>query len=186
MWPFEENSNSLDDLTAPKESSSDDVETKVNDPWLRRYIASVTATTSFFTPLSGINEYFIAGMEGDEVLQTRLISAGVNFFYGGIYGWFRGKWANFWNTDANSSRLRKLIVDTTGNVTLGVPTYIGILASSGASAKEIAATLPGLFTLVIVTGRPFGWYMDKVKKLFGVKPTLDHYVENEKENINYD
>ena len=54
-----------------------------------------------------------------------------------------------------------------------IPVYAGILCSAGASLKEIAVALPFGLTVGLTTGRPFGYCLDKWRKLYGIKPTLD-------------
>ncbi|MBS3170116.1 L-alanine exporter AlaE [Candidatus Woesearchaeota archaeon] len=89
------------------------------------------------------------------------------------YGLFRQYWADSWKTDPTSSATKKLIVDTTAHFCFQLPFYSVILYVSGTSLREgITALIAGL-TIGAVAGRPFGYFQDKWRKLWGTRPTLD-------------
>ncbi|MBW2990926.1 L-alanine exporter AlaE [Candidatus Woesearchaeota archaeon] len=144
----------------------------------RGYIADTSAALVFGNIVYGANEYFIGGLEPNEVLKTRLGMSFMGLFISRPYGKFREFWAKLLKTDAESSKLKKFVTDVTGNVAYYSPVYAGIMTLSGASIEEIAKALPAGIVIGFISGRPMGWFMDKSRKLFKVKPVLDKYDEN--------
>jgi len=50
--------------------------------------------------------------------------------------------------------------------------YSGILMASGASLDEIRVALPTGLLIGVTTARPFGYVLDRWRKLCGTRPTL--------------
>ncbi len=147
------------------------VSTKPVSPFAN-YLVDTTAAWLYWTPVMTLTET-LSGMESKEILKSRLMSIALHTFVGRPYGLFRQYWANLWNADASSSRLKKIMVDTSAQICFQVPTYSTILYFSGASLKEgVAALVTGL-TVGTLSGRPFGYVQDKWRKLWGARPTLD-------------
>ncbi len=140
---------------------------------VHRYLVDTTAGWLFYTPLMVISEYGIAGMSGEEVLQSRLYAAAVHAVIMRPYGKYREWWATTWKADAHSTPLKKAVVDTTASILFQLPLYSGILYASGASWKEIAVALPAGLAIGTISGRPFGYALDKWRKMWGAKPTLE-------------
>lgn len=138
----------------------------------KNYCIDTTAGWMFYTPLMAASEYLIAGMEGEKVLRSRIYAAGVHALVMRPFGKFREWWAKKWKTDETSSWKRKLFVDTSANVMFQVPVYSAILYHSGATIKEIAYALPVGLLIGTLSGRPYGYFLDKCRKVFGAKATL--------------
>ena len=149
----------------------------------RGYAVDTSAGLIFYNPLQAANEYFIAGLEPKEVLSTRLGMSVVGLFASRPYGKFREYWAKRCKTNPDSSRLRKFITDASGSLIFYAPIYSAILGISGASSEEIALALPVGMTTAIITGRPYGWFLDKWRKTFRVKPVLDTYIKKTKKPV---
>ena len=138
-----------------------------------RYIVDTTAAWLFYTPLMALSEHYVASMDSREVLHSRLYAAGVHALIMRPYGQFRQWWADYWHANGSSPFLKKLSVDTSAAVMFQLPAYSAILYASGASFKEIAVALPAGLAIGTLTGRPFGYVLDKWRKLWRTKPTLD-------------
>lgn len=139
---------------------------------VKRYVVNTTSSWLYWTPIMTATEYF-SGMEMDEITATRLSAMGLALFVAHPYGIFRQYWAELWKTDATSSSAKKLIVDTSAHVCFQLPLYSTILYASGTSFREgITALITGL-TIGAVGGRPFGYFQDKWRMLWGTRPTLD-------------
>jgi hypothetical protein len=139
---------------------------------LKRYAVDTFAGITYFQPLLGINEYFISGMDEKEVLKSRLTGLFISLLINRPYGKFRQYWAELWDTNAESSKLRKYLVDSSALVMFQLPLYFGALKISGADNDEIIRALPIGISLGLISGRPFGWYLDKVRTFCGTKATL--------------
>jgi hypothetical protein len=139
---------------------------------LKRYAVDTFAGITYFQPLLGINEYFISGMDEKEVLKSRLTGLFISLLINRPYGKFRQYWAELWDTSTESSKLRKYLVDSSALVMFQLPLYFGALKISGADNDEIIRALPIGISLGLISGRPFGWYLDKVRTFCGTKATL--------------
>ena len=119
------------------------------------------------------SEYFVGGMSPEEVVKSRLLAAAYHSVMMRPFGKFRQWYADKWEADAKSSAMKKLLVDTSATVIIQIPVYSAILYSAGASLDETAKALPAGIAIGALTGRPFGYFLDKWRKLWGTKPTLD-------------
>lgn len=144
------------------------------------YMADTSAVFLFYNPILAANEYFLGGLEPKEVLTTRISMSIAGLFTSRLYGKFREYWAKKCKTNPDSSRLRKFVTDTTGIVVFYTPIYSAGMLLSGASAEEIAVALPAGTVIGALTGRPYGWCLDKWRKIWKVKPVLDTYTEKAK------
>ena len=138
----------------------------------KNYLVDTSAAIMVYTPLMASVEYF-SGMDSDEILKSRLFAAAANTIITRPYTIFREWWAKQWKADAKSSKTKKFLVDTSAMVMVQTPLYSGILYSSGASLEDIAVALPSGLIVGALSGRPFGYVLDKWRKLWGTKPTLD-------------
>ncbi len=138
----------------------------------RSYAADTTISWLYWTPVMAAIES-LSGLETDEILKSRLASICLGAFIARPQGMFRQYWANLWNADAGSSRVKKLAVDTSAQICFQVPLYSIILYFSGASLKEGIAALSTGVAIGALSARPFGYIQDKWRKLWGTKPTLD-------------
>ena len=115
-------------------------------------------------------ELWIAGMNWQAHLQARLIALPINSLIGRPYGLWREFLIRRTGMTEHSSAFKRYWVDTLVFLSFQLPVYVGILALSGADwygimkAAGIACLLAGL------VGRPYGVYLDFVRKLVGLKP----------------
>ena len=115
-------------------------------------------------------ELWIAGMSWQAHLQARLIALPINSLIGRPYGLWREFLIRRTGMTEHSSAFKRYWVDTLVFLSFQLPVYVGILALSGADwygimkAAGIACLLAGL------VGRPYGVYLDFVRKLVGLKP----------------
>lgn len=141
--------------------------------FLRNYAVDTSATIGFYTPIMAAIEHFAAGMDSEEVLKSRLFAAAYHLAFARPYGKFRQQWADLWDADETSSKTKKYCMDTSAMILIQTPVYSAILYLSGASLQEIAVALPVGLTIGALSGRPFGYVLDKWRKVWGTKPTLD-------------
>lgn len=139
---------------------------------LKDYLVDTSASLMFYTPLMASAEV-IAGMDSKEVIASRLSAIGVHALVMRPYGKFRKKWANYFNADGDSSRLKKFAVDASSLFLYQIPVYSTILYSSGASLEEASVALPIGLGIGLATGRPYGYFLDKWRKTYGRETTLE-------------
>jgi len=137
-------------------------------PFRRRaFIADTTALILFFTSTGVINERFIAGMSWDQVLHARLLGAALMVPVGRPYG----VWRDYVMRHAQSTnRLLQLLWDSVALVSFQVPIYVAIIAISGASGRGLWLGVLGATVMMLVLGRPYGVFLNRVRRLFGLPP----------------
>ena len=133
---------------------------------IRGYIADTLALLLFFTTTGIINERFIAGMSWDQVLQARLIGGVLMVPVGRPYG----VWRDWMMRHAKGTRLSQLFWDSVSLMSFQVPIYAGIIAFSGASGMGLLRGVLGAAVMMIVLGRPYGAFLNWVRRLFSLPP----------------
>lgn len=144
----------------------------------KQYLVDTSAALIYSNTIYGAGEYFIAGMKQNELLKTRIGMSILGLFVYRPFGKFREYWAKLLSADAQSSRTKKFLTDVSASIIFFAPIYSSVMYMSGASLKEIGAALPSGMLTATITSRPYGWFLDKWRKIFGTKPTLDSYIEN--------
>lgn len=139
---------------------------------IKNYLVDTTAALSFWTPIMASIEYFGAGMDSEEVLKSRLAAAAVHATIARPYGKLRQWIADKLHTNAQSSQSKKFAIDTLAMILTQAPLYSTILYCSGASLKEVAVALPTGLAIGAVSGRPYGYVLDKWRTLWGTKATF--------------
>lgn len=74
---------------------------------------------------------------------------------------------------ARSNRLSKLLWDSAALVSFQVPIYAVIIAVSGASGSGLIKGTLGAALMMLLLGRPYGAFLNAVRKLFGLHPGGD-------------
>ena len=133
------------------------------------FIADTTALILFFTTTGIINERFIAGMTWDQVLHARLVGAVLMVPVARPYG----LWRDWVMKRAGQRRVSRLLWDSFALVSFQVPLYAAIIASSGASGRELVRGTLGAALMMLALGRPYGAFLNRVRKVFGLPPGGD-------------
>lgn len=133
------------------------------------FLADTTALILFFTTTGIINERFIAGMAWDQVLHARLVGAVLMVPVARPYG----LWRDWVMKRAGQRRVSRLLWDSFALVSFQVPLYAAIIASSGASGGELVRGTLGAALMMLALGRPYGAFLNRVRKVFGLPPGGD-------------
>lgn len=133
------------------------------------FIADTTALILFFTTTGVINERFIAGMTWDQVFHARLLGAALMIPVARPYG----LWRDWVMTLAGQGRVSRLLWDSIALVSFQVPIYAAIIAFSGASGEGLVRGTLGAAVMMLVLGRPYGAFLNGVRRLFGLPPGGD-------------
>lgn len=133
---------------------------------LTAFVADTTALILFFTTTGIINERWVAGMAWDQVLHARLIGAILMVPVARPYG----LWRDWLMKRAGTSRVSKLLWDSAALVSFQVPIYAAIIAFSGASGSGLARGTLGATLMMLFLGRPYGAFLNGVRRLFGLPP----------------
>jgi hypothetical protein len=133
------------------------------------FIADTTALIVFFTITGIINERILAGMTWEQVFHARLLGAALMVPVARPYG----IWRDWLMKRAGSSRFSKLLWDSAALVSFQVPIYAVIIAVSGASGSGLIKGTLGAALMMLLLGRPYGAFLNAVRKLFGLPPGGD-------------
>lgn len=133
------------------------------------FFADTTALLLFFTTTGIINERVIAGMTWEQVLHARLLGAILMVPVARPYG----IWRDWLMKRAGESRISQLLWDSMALVSFQVPLYAAIIAFSGASGSGLIQGTLGAALMMLLLGRPYGAFLNGVRKLFGLPPGGD-------------
>ena len=133
------------------------------------FFADTTALILFFTTTGIINERFIAGMTWDQVLHARLLGAALMVPVARPYG----LWRDWVMKRASQRRVSRMLWDSLALVSVQVPIYAAIIAFSGASGGGLVRGTLGAALMMLALGRPYGVFLNGVRKVFGVPPGGD-------------
>ena len=131
---------------------------------MRGFLADTTALVVFFTITGVLNERFVAGMAWDEVAVSRAIGAPLMVLTARPYGLWRD-WVMGWERPRSP-----LLRDTVALLSFQLPIYAGIILAGGARGAEVAAGVGGAAVIMLVSGRPYGLWLDRVRRWFGLPP----------------
>jgi len=143
---------------------------RIKDNWIYQYAVDTAAMITFSTPIAMANEIFIADMEVEQSLKARGIATVVNLLTARPYGKFRDYLFKKCHTTEESGFIKKAATDILAFATFQAPLYAGILAVSGAKPENILVGSVVITGLSGFIGRPYGAYLDIVRKFFGLKP----------------
>ncbi|WMT89486.1 L-alanine exporter AlaE [Pelagibacterium sp. H642] len=132
---------------------------------LRSFAADTLALVIFFTVVSGLNERFIAGMSWPEVAISRSIGAVLMVLTARPYGYWRD-W--FLTMTKPATPTATLLMDSVALLSFQVPVYVLIIFAGGARGMGIATGAIGFAVLMLVLGRPYGLWLDFVRRRFGL------------------
>ncbi|MDH2328023.1 L-alanine exporter AlaE [Cereibacter sp. SYSU M97828] len=132
----------------------------------RAYIADTLALILFFTTTGVVNERFIAGMTWEQILHARLIGGVLMIPVGRPYG----MWRDWMMRHAKDTRLSQMLWDSVALMSFQVPIYAAIIAFSGATGDGLLRGVAGAAVMMIVLGRPYGAFLNRVRHLFGLPP----------------
>ena len=133
------------------------------------YAVDTFASVSFYLPVNMVNEVFLAGMPFEQSVKVRMAGAVISLFSARVYGRFRDGFYRLTNTSQNSGNFRKFFIDTTSNLTYGLPIYVAQMAMNGVSGKHILAGVCASVTSGLLTARPYGLYLDMLRKVTNQK-----------------
>ena len=131
---------------------------------MRSFLADTLALVVFFTITGALNERFIAGMSWSEVAAARAIGAPLMVLTARPYGLWRD-WVMGWERPSSP-----LLRDTVALLAFQLPIYAGIIFAGGARGAEIAQGVGGAAVIMLISGRPYGLWLDVVRRWFGLPP----------------
>lgn len=132
---------------------------------MKRALVDTVASVLFFTCIATVSERWIAGLDWPQVIASRLAATPAMIATGRPYGLWRD-----WLMHRSGARgqLGRGVVDTLAFLSFQVPVYAAILWWVGAAPAQMVAALGSAIVLMLAISRPFGLFLDVVRRAFGV------------------
>lgn len=168
----------MNTITMTQQPLEKTVEKETEKNGSRKLLADTTALVTYALVVGTANEHFIIGLTPQQILKSRAINVPLNIVLGRPYGSYRDLVFHTCNVTEQSGFFKKFFADVGAMSSFWLPIYAGILYSAGADKDQITTGCASTVVVAAITGRPFGWYLDKLRQWFGVKPEyLDNKVE---------
>ena len=132
---------------------------------MRLTLVDTLSTIFFFTVLAVLTELYVAGMEPAAVLKTRLVMIPMMVLTGRPYGAWRD-W--FFATTKPTVSWSKSLIDGIAFLSFQLPVYGLTLWITGAALTEIGTLLATTAVLMLIISRPFGLFLQTMRRLAGV------------------
>jgi len=133
---------------------------------MRRLLADTFALIIFCTVAAGLVELLVVGLSADQLLHTRLAAIPAIIVTARPYGIWRDMVFRHFKVN-EASPARAVAFDTVAFVGFQGPVYALILLLAGASLAQIALAIPAAAVAMILAGRPYGVFLDWVRRVFG-------------------
>ncbi|MDP1693965.1 MAG: L-alanine exporter AlaE [Candidatus Woesearchaeota archaeon] len=137
----------------------------------RNWAIDTSAKVGVYAPLMATMEAH-NGLEGEQIIQSRAAAALVDVGVARVYTKVADYLADKYKIDLKKGGLKACVLDTVAMVSTYTPVYAGILATTGADAKQISYSLLMGAGIATATSRPFRKYvLTPWRKLCGFKKT---------------
>ncbi|MEK6827510.1 MAG: L-alanine exporter AlaE [Nanoarchaeota archaeon] len=152
----------------PKNLEEKISEKKLKKFSLRKFGTDTFAMVSFSFVVEGTRE-LIVGMSPEQTLYSRLAGVPIDLVIGRPYGKYLDYLQSKFKITEKSPFIKKTAVDIGAFVSAMMPIYAGILYSIGVDKETIAVSCASAALLQTAYGRPYGLYVDFLRKKFGKK-----------------
>lgn len=132
------------------------------------YAVDTVASFSFYTPINALNEIFIAGMNPEQSLKVRMAGSVTGLFSSRMYGKFRDMTYKLTGIDDETGQVKKALIDITSSLIYGLPMYAAQMAITGVDHNKMIYGLGASALSTIVCARPYGMYLDMLRRVTGV------------------
>lgn len=133
------------------------------------YVVTTTGSWAFYTPLLAPLEHYVAGMNEQEVILSRLMAGGAHMFIAYPIQKLRSFFASRLGAYTDSSFWKKQLVNGLALLSIHPIVYTAILTTSGASLDEIQRAVPQGLGVALAT-MPFynrfsDWWRHRMLKI---------------------
>lgn len=135
----------------------------------QNWAIDTSAKVLAYAPLMSAMEYY-NGLDGDQIIQSRLSVALVDSFVARIYGKTLDFMRKKLDAKPEEKSMKNYLIDTGTMIGVYTPVYAGILYSAGAEHSQVAGALTMGAAIAAVTARPFAkCVLGPLRKKFGYK-----------------
>ncbi|MBU1199275.1 MAG: L-alanine exporter AlaE [Nanoarchaeota archaeon] len=125
---------------------------------VQNYLIDTSAKVASYAPLMATMEAF-NGLDGDQILQSRLSAALVDSVVARVYGKTLDYVRNKFHADPKEKSMKNYFIDTITMISIYTPVYAGILFATGANLSQIGSALLMGAGIATVTARPYAKYV---------------------------
>lgn len=134
---------------------------------VRKFLADITASIIFFTIAAALSELLIVRLTVEQVIDARLAALPLMVLAARPYGWYRDRIFETFEV-MRRGRIAQAAIDTLTFISFQLPVYAAILWWVGATVPQILIACASTIVLMAISARPFGLFLDLVRRLFGV------------------
>jgi hypothetical protein len=132
----------------------------------RRFLVDTGVMVVFTTIVGLCVEAVICGIPWRNIVKIRLLSIVANLVTARAYGLYRD-WVFKKTRMQTRGRLQRIGIDTVAFFTFQNPVYFVLLCLGGASVVQALKACVAGFVTVLVLGRPYGIFLDWIRRKFG-------------------
>lgn len=136
---------------------------------MKRYFVDTFAMIIFSTVCGAFIEIVIAGLSISQSMRIRIAAIPVILFFGGPYGLYRD-WLFRLLGGIEVRELKSAVIDTFANLSFQIVLYLILLFLNGATMEQALKAGGSIMVFLIVSGRPYGIFLNGCRRLFGVNP----------------
>lgn len=125
---------------------------------VQNYLIDTSAKVVSYAPIMATMEA-CNGLDGDQIIQSRLSAALVDSFVARMYGKTLDFMRKKSDTKPEEKGIKNYLIDTGTMIGVYTPVYAGILYSIGAEHSQVAGALTMGAAIAVVTARPFAKYV---------------------------
>lgn len=136
---------------------------------MKRYLADTFAMIVFSTVCGAFIEIVIAGLSIDQSMRIRIAAIPIILFAGRPYGLYRDWLFKLLGGNGNKvGELKSTVIDTFANFSFQITLYLILLFINGATIEQALKAGGSIVVFLIISGRPYGIFLNGCRKLFGV------------------
>ncbi|MGV8141263.1 MAG: L-alanine exporter AlaE [Candidatus Woesearchaeota archaeon] len=125
---------------------------------VKNYIIDTSAKVGSYAPIMATMEA-CNGLEGDQILQSRLTAAAVDSVVARVYGKTLDYVRQKLHAEPEKRSFKNYLIDTATMIGVYTPVYAGILYAAGADSKQILGAITMGAGFAAVTARPYAKYI---------------------------
>lgn len=140
---------------------------------VKAYLVDTSARILFYVPPLALYEKYVAGLDDEQVLTSRVSAVALNLVFGRLHGKVREYVSLVTHTNEESSKSKKFMADTLSGFIIGGTSYVAVLGIAGPTLEQALIAMPFAVGLTTFTGRPFGKFLDWYRNKWGITPVYE-------------
>ena len=135
-----------------------------------KYAADTVAAQSWGLTVGTLTE-IAAGMSAEQIAKSRGMMIVMNAVVGRPYGLWRDFVLRTYGVTEETGKLARAAIEGVATASFYTTLYVSLNAAfNDTDGKTLAMSAVSGVAMGLALGRPYGWYLDKVRDWFGVSP----------------